>query len=59
MRDFADVLTTGKADAALAASLFHFQEIEIPSLKTYLSEQRVPVRLVQHQLNKGLRQPLI
>jgi cyclase len=49
MRDFADVLTTGKADAALAASLFHFQEIDIPSLKTYLSEQGVPVRLVDGQ----------
>ena len=36
MEHFKEVLTTGKADAALAASVFHYKEIEIPALKTYL-----------------------
>lgn len=43
-RHFLDVFTTGKADAALAASVFHFGEIPIPSLKNFLSEHGVPVR---------------
>ena len=42
---FADVFTFGKADAALAASIFHFREIEIPRLKTFLHEKEIPVRL--------------
>jgi cyclase len=42
---FAEVLTKGKADAALAASVFHFREIEIPDLKNYLAEQKIPVRI--------------
>ena len=42
---FKDVLTNGKADAALAASLFHFREIEIKDLKKYLNQNKVPVRL--------------
>ena len=42
---FKDVLTNGKADAALAASLFHFREIEINDLKKYLNQNKVPVRL--------------
>ena len=46
MRHFAEVLTAGKADAALAASLFHFHEIDIPDLKRYLREQDIPVRNV-------------
>jgi len=46
MAHFAEVLTAGKADAALAASLFHFREIEIPALKAYLRDQNVPVRNV-------------
>lgn len=41
---FADVLTEGKADAALAASLFHFNELSISHLKTYLHKQNIPVR---------------
>ena len=41
---FADVLTKGKADAALAASLFHFKELEIPRLKEFLSGRGIPVR---------------
>lgn len=42
---FYDALTTGKADAALAASLFHFKELEIMDLKKYLNEAGVPVRM--------------
>ncbi len=41
---FKDALTDGKADAALAASLFHFREIEIGDLKDYLRSEGVPVR---------------
>ncbi len=44
MRHFLDAFTAGKADAALAASVFHFGEIPIPSLKNYLSEHGIPVR---------------
>ncbi len=42
---FYDVLTTGKADAALAASLFHYKELEIKDLKQYLADRGVSVRL--------------
>jgi cyclase len=42
---FFDALTQGKADAALAASLFHYKELEIVDLKRYLQEKDVPVRL--------------
>ncbi|MBO5364433.1 MAG: imidazole glycerol phosphate synthase subunit HisF [Clostridia bacterium] len=45
MEHFKDALTVGKADAALAASLFHFREIEISDLKEYLHKENVPVRL--------------
>ncbi len=41
----ADVLTLGKADAALAASIFHYNEIPIPVLKQALNERGIPVRL--------------
>ncbi len=43
--DFYDALTEGKADAALAASLFHYKELEIRQVKEYLSERGVAVRL--------------
>ena len=46
MQDFADVLTEGKADAALAASLFHFNEIGMRELKDYLAQRGIPVRRV-------------
>lgn len=46
MRDFADVLTEGKADAALAASLFHFNEIGMRELKDYLAQRGIPVRRI-------------
>lgn len=42
--DFAEAFITGKADAALAASVFHFSEIRINELKAYLSKVRIPVR---------------
>lgn len=42
---FYEALTKGKADAALAASLFHFKELEIREVKEYLKEKKVPVRL--------------
>lgn len=47
MQHFADALTVGKADAALAASLFHYHEIDIPELKTFLREQGIPTRPAQ------------
>ena len=42
---FKEVFETANADAALAASIFHYKEIEIPVLKQYLSQQKIPVRL--------------
>ena len=45
MQHFKDVLTDGKADAALAASLFHFGEMAIRDLKEYLALSGVPVRM--------------
>jgi cyclase len=45
MQHFVDVFTEGAADAALAASIFHFKEIEIPVLKHWLSDQGVSVRI--------------
>ena len=42
---FADVFTQGKADAALAASVFHFQEIEIPNLKYFLKDEGIAIRI--------------
>ena len=44
MEDFLSVFTAGKADAALAASVFHFHEIDIPELKRYLRASGIPVR---------------
>ena len=45
MQHFADVFDKAHADAALAASLFHFRELEIPDLKRFLKEQGVAVRI--------------
>ncbi len=45
MEHFRDAFTIGHADAALAASVFHFGEIAIPELKTYLRSQGVDVRI--------------
>jgi imidazole glycerol-phosphate synthase subunit HisF len=45
MQHFKDVFEIGKADAALAASVFHYKEIGIPELKTYLRENNIEIRL--------------
>lgn len=45
MNHFVDTFTNGNADAALAASIFHFKEISVPDLKNYLRENNIPVRV--------------
>ncbi|MDR1764735.1 MAG: imidazole glycerol phosphate synthase subunit HisF [Lachnospiraceae bacterium] len=45
LNHFAQALTVGKADAALAASLFHYKELEISVLKGYLRDRGIPVRM--------------
>lgn len=45
MEHFAQALTEGGAEAALAASLFHYREMEIMDLKKYLADKNIPVRL--------------
>jgi len=45
MEHFRDTFVEGKADAALAASVFHFHEIDIPDLKNYLHQEGLPIRL--------------
>ena len=42
---FFDAFTTGKADAALAASIFHYKEVAIPDLKKYLHQKGIPIRI--------------
>ena len=44
MEHFQEVFTKGKADAGLAASIFHFGEIEIPDLKSYLKKRDIEIR---------------
>ena len=44
IQHFTDTFELGKADAALAASVFHFKEIEIKDLKDTLSNQGIPMR---------------
>ncbi len=44
MADFYDAFTKGKADAALAAGLFHYGKMTIPALKKYLKQRRISVR---------------
>lgn len=46
MQHFVDVFEQGKADAALAASIFHFKEISIPELKGYLQGKQIAIRPV-------------
>lgn len=46
---FYDALTAGGADAALAASLFHYRQLSIGRVKAYLAERGVPVRLIQER----------
>lgn len=45
LEHFYDALSAGGADAALAASLFHYKELEIKEVKQYLQERSIPVRL--------------
>jgi imidazole glycerol-phosphate synthase subunit HisF len=45
MQHFADVFTQGNADAALAASVFHYGEIPIPTLKQFLHQKNISIRL--------------
>ena len=45
VQDIVDVLTVGRADAALAASIFHYGEIPIPALKKALLDASIPVRI--------------
>jgi cyclase len=45
MGHFMDTFVLGKADAALAASIFHFGEIKIQDLKSYLDKRNIHVRL--------------
>ena len=45
LEHFKEALTVGRADAALAASLFHYKELEIREVKEYLLQEGVPVRL--------------
>ena len=45
MEHFAETFINGNADAALAASVFHYQEIEIPALKQFLKNQNIAIRL--------------
>ncbi len=45
MEHFTDIFLNGKADAALAASIFHYKEISIPDLKKYLKSQNIEVRI--------------
>ena len=51
MEDFYDGIVEGKADAVLAASLFHFGEIKISDLKDYLSDKGIPVRKIPRELD--------
>ena len=45
MQHFADVFQQGAADAALAAGIFHYKEVAIPELKSYLKEKQIPIRI--------------
>ena len=47
LEHFYDALTIGGADAALAASLFHYRELSVGQVKAYLAERGVPVRLTE------------
>jgi cyclase len=49
IQDFADVFIEGKADAALAASVFHFKEITITDLKNELQIQGIPIRVTRDE----------
>lgn len=53
LRHFADALTEGEADAALAASLFHFGQLTIGEVKDYLAAQGIPVRRLRRRMASG------
>ncbi|MBQ43825.1 MAG: imidazole glycerol phosphate synthase subunit HisF [Gemmatimonadetes bacterium] len=53
--DIYQVLTEGRASAALAASIFHFEEYSIPQVKRYLKDRGVPVREYEHDGGEGDR----
>ncbi len=44
LEHFADALTEGRADAVLAASRFHFEQITLAEVKAFLAERGIPVR---------------
>jgi cyclase len=46
MAHFVEVFTLGRADAALAASIFHYKEISVPDLKGYLIQHQIPIRKI-------------
>ena len=50
LEHMAQVLLDGKADAVLAASIFHFGEYTVADVKQYLAEQSIPVRLPERVL---------
>jgi len=52
---FLDVFTTGRADAALAASIFHFSEHSVLTLKQYLADRGLPIRLEVPGFSPGRR----
>ncbi len=54
LSDFAKVLSVGEADAALAASVFHFGDLSVPQVKTYLHDQGIAVRPAWHDTS-GIR----
>lgn len=54
MEHFVTVFNEGKADAALAASIFHFKEIAIPQLKRFLWEHSIPVRMLRENATENL-----
>lgn len=47
LEDFGEVLTTGNAAAALAASLFHYHKLSVGEIKDYLAQQGIPVRMLE------------
>ncbi len=51
---FSETFKTGRSDAALAASVFHFKEIEIKDLKNTLKKEGIPVRISSAQAEKGI-----
>ncbi|MEX2271560.1 MAG: imidazole glycerol phosphate synthase subunit HisF [Vicinamibacterales bacterium] len=54
---FLDVFTAGRADAALAASIFHFSEESIAGLKSYLAARGIPMRSPDHQITRSPNPP--